>query len=97
MSDLRAELAAAVDQAEWEWLLPHVERDAVVMVVPALDLVEVGMAIVNDRTATVTAWIADSQLYKPSPAQQAAWQADPRKRFTALIVQPYVLVQDVPA
>jgi hypothetical protein len=94
MSDLRAELTQAIDQAEWEWLLPHVEREAVVMVATALDLVEVGMAIVNDNSATVQAWIDDSLLYKPSPEQKVAWGEMLDKRFTALIVQPYVLIQD---
>jgi len=29
MSDLRAELTEILDEAEWEWLIPHVQRDAV--------------------------------------------------------------------
>ena len=94
MSDLRAELTEAIDQAEWEWLLPHVERDVVVMVAAVLDLVEVGMAMVNDNTAMVHQWIDDGLLYKPSPEQRAAWHQSLNKQFTALIVQPYVLVQE---
>ncbi len=95
MSDLRAELTEAIDQAKWEWLMPHVERDVVVLVAGPLDLVEVGMAIVNDNTALVQQWIDDSLLYKPSPVQKAAWNQAVDKRFTALIVQPYVLAKEV--
>lgn len=29
MSDLRAQLTEIVDEAEWEWLIPHVQPDAV--------------------------------------------------------------------
>jgi hypothetical protein len=94
MSDLRAELAGSIDQAEWNWLMPHVDRDAVIMVATQLDLVEVGVAIVNDNTASVQRWIAESLIYKPSPQQKADWNLHQNKRFNALIVQPYVLVQD---
>lgn len=94
MSDLRAELGESVDQAEWEWLLPHSERDAVIMVDPQLDLVEVGLAIVHDNMNTVQRWIEENLLYKPSPQQKAEWNIDAAKRFNALIVQPYVLIQE---
>jgi len=40
--DLRAELVENLDEAEWEWLIPHVKRDAVFVVAPDLDLLDVG-------------------------------------------------------
>lgn len=93
MSDLRTELAEALDEAEWEWLMPHAKRDAIVMVAAGLDLLDVGVAIAQDDTATVQGWISQQQLFKPSPAQLSAWGSEPNCRFKALIVQPYVLVQ----
>lgn len=95
--DLRAELTEMLDEAEWEWLMPHVKRDAVVIVAPGLDLVEVGVAIANDNTATVERWIHEQQIYKPSPEQISVWEQEQTHRFNALIVQPYVLVQDLAA
>jgi hypothetical protein len=95
MEDLRAELAKMVDEAEWDWLMPHAQRDALVMVNPDLDLVEVGVAIANDNLPTVQHWISEELLYKPSPEQLADWAGDRTRRFNALIVQPYVLVQDL--
>jgi len=94
MNDLRAELAEALDEAEWEWLLPHVSRDSVIVVSHGLDLLDVGMAIVNDDTVCVQRWIAESLIAKPSPVQVTAWSGEQTKRFQALIVQPYVLVQE---
>ncbi|MGV0028772.1 DUF2288 domain-containing protein [Phormidesmis priestleyi] len=94
MSDLKAELTDSIDQAEWEWLIPHSERDAVILVALGLDLAEVGMAIVNDQTSPVQHWIAEGLLYKPSPQQKADWNLNQSKRFKALIVQPYVLIQE---
>lgn len=97
MSDLRDELKESVDQAEWDWLMPHAERDAVIIVASGLDLVEVGMAIANDQVASVQRWIDDRLIYKPSIQQKAVWEQDQTKRFTALIVQPYVLIQEMAA
>ena len=94
MEDLRAELAKMVDEAEWDWLMPHAQRDAIVLVTADLDLVEVGVAIVNDNVSTVDQWITEQLLYKPSPEQLADWAGNRTRRFKALIVQPYVLVQD---
>lgn len=95
MQDLRAELAAMIDEAEWEWLIPHAQRDAVVIVDPGLELADVGVAIASDNVMAVQHWISEQQIYKPSPNQLANWSNDRTRRFNALIVQPYVLVQDL--
>ena len=87
-------MAESVDEAEWEWLIPHVKRDAVVIVDRQLDLLDVGAAIAGDNVTSVQNWIGEQQIYKPSPEQIAAWNGDQSKRFNALIVQPFVLVQE---
>ncbi|HEY9695269.1 MAG TPA: DUF2288 domain-containing protein [Oculatellaceae cyanobacterium] len=97
MSDLRAELSEAVDQAEWDWLKPHVQREVVVVVSKGLDLIDVGVAIANDNATSIQHWIEEQLIAKPSVAQMAAWNSDRAKRFNALIVQPYVLVQEISA
>lgn len=94
MQDLRAELTAMIDEAEWDWLIPHVQRDAVVIVDPNLDLVDVGIAIANDNVTMVQRWISEQLIHKPTPEQLTGWGSDRSHRFNALIVQPYVLVQD---
>jgi hypothetical protein len=92
--DLRAELAKSLDEAEWNWLMPHAKRDSVIVVNQELDLVDVGVAIANDNVPSVQRWIAESLIAKPTPDQLATWNNDQTKRFIALIVQPYVLVQE---
>lgn len=91
---LRAELAAMVEPAAWPWLLPHLSRDAVVIVHKGLDLVEVGVAIATDQTPAVERWIGEQLITKPTKPQIEDWSRAEDKRFRALIVQPYVLVQD---
>ncbi len=97
MSDLRSQLAENLDEAIWEWLIPHQEKDKVVLVNQQLDLLDVGVAIANDNVAEVQQWMNDLWLYKPSVEQVAAWNDNRSKRFNALIVQPFVLVQEIAA
>ena len=94
METLRERLAESVDQAEWDWLAPHAGRDALVVVDTALDLVDVGVAIASDDTPTVQHWIDEQLIYKPSADQLTLWERDRAYRFNALIIQPYVLMQD---
>ena len=91
----RDELATMVDEAEWEWLIPHAQRDAIVIVAACLDLLDVGEALTRDNAAAVQHWIDEQLLLKPSSEQLMTWAGDRTRRFKALIVQPYVLVQDL--
>ncbi|MGH1396928.1 MAG: DUF2288 domain-containing protein [Trichormus sp.] len=95
MSDLREELLETLDEAEWEWLIPHVQRDAVILVSQDLDLLDVGEAIANDNTSSVQQWIERQLITKPSVTQVGQWNSDRTKRFNTLILQPYVLVQEM--
>ncbi|MEO0455824.1 MAG: DUF2288 domain-containing protein [Cyanobacteria bacterium P01_A01_bin.114] len=94
--DLRQELTNMVGPAVWEWIKPHASRDAVVVVDPQLDLVEAGLALATDNVQAVQRWIGEALIAKPTPEQLTVWGGDHGKRFNSLIVQPYVLVQDMP-
>lgn len=97
MSDLRTELTANLDEAEWDWLIPHVQRDAVIVVAQDLDLLDVGVAIASDQISSVQQWIDQQLMAKPSETQMGNWNSDRRKRFQTLIIQPYVLVKEMAA
>ncbi len=77
--------------------MPHADRDAVILVSDSLDLVDVGYAIANDQTTSVQRWIQDCLIYKPSIEQKSVWNENQTKRFQALILQPYVLIQELAA
>ncbi|HEY9650640.1 MAG TPA: DUF2288 domain-containing protein [Coleofasciculaceae cyanobacterium] len=94
MPDIRAELAESLDEAVWDWLKPHVQKDRVVVVNQGLDLLDVGVAIASDDVISVQHWISEQLVHKPFPDQLTNWSSDQTKRFQALIVQPYVLVQE---
>ncbi|NJL10568.1 MAG: DUF2288 domain-containing protein [Calothrix sp. SM1_7_51] len=92
--DIRTELTENLDEAEWDWLIPHVQRDAIILVSQFLDLLDVGIAIASDNTASVEHWIDSAMITKPSVEQIGEWNNERTKRFKTLIVQPYVLVQE---
>jgi hypothetical protein len=91
--DLRQSLIELLDEAEMDWLQPHIDRDVVVWVDGSLDLIDVGMAIAQDDTSAVRRWIEEQFLIKPDADRISKWQ--PTVRFRALIVRPYVLIQDL--
>ncbi len=97
MSDLRTELTENLDEAEWDWLIPHVQRDAVIVVSQDLDLLDVGVAIASDQVSSVEQWIDQQLMAKPSETQLGNWNSDRTKRFQTLIIQPYVLVKEMAA
>lgn len=87
-------LQRTLDEAEWVWLKPHIERDALILVSPQLDLLEVGTKLAADEVKTLEAWISKGLVSKPSAQQIALWDTTPNKRFMSVIVQPYVLIQE---
>jgi len=93
--DLREDLATMLDEAEWNWLMPHAAQDQIILVSGGLNLLDVGVAIASDDTDSVQHWIQEQLIYKPSPDQLSNWNADQERRFQALIVRPYVLVQEL--
>jgi hypothetical protein len=94
MENLREQLAELIDEAELEWLKPHIQKDAVILVTPDLDLLDVGVAIANDNTQSVQHWIGEQLLIKPSLELLDRWNRNPHQKFQAMIIQPYVLVKE---
>ncbi|TAD79163.1 MAG: DUF2288 domain-containing protein [Oscillatoriales cyanobacterium] len=91
--DLRSTLTEAIDLAEWDWLKPHVARDAVIVVTPDLPLEEVGTALADNNTAVVQRWIDEQAIAKPSQENLINWDRAGNVTFNALIVAPFVLVK----
>jgi hypothetical protein len=77
----------------WAELRSHARRDGLILVGPAMDLVEAAAAVAGDDRERVAAWIASGLLGKPTRPALASWEAGSAPRFRALIVQPYVLAQ----
>ena len=93
MSNSRKDLEEMVDVALWEWLSPHAARARVILVGAKLDLVDVGIALTEDNTQVVQAWIEDGWLRHPTSEELSAWNENKEKEFTSLVVPPFVLVR----
>ena len=91
----REELALGIDEAQWQWLKPNLERGGLITVAAVLDLAEAGEKIAADDAAVVTAWIAAGQIGKPTAEEIAEWDSTPAKKFLTLIISPYVLIQEI--
>lgn len=93
--DLRTILSKSFDEAEWGWLKPHIERDAVIVVSRELSLLEASVCIAQNETPKVDGWISQGLLAKPTLEQIEAWNREPQKPFMSVVVQPFVLIQEV--
>jgi hypothetical protein len=90
----KEELALAVDEAEWIWLRAHLERGGLVLVDDCLDLAEAGLKVACDDTDTIQKWVDSGMIGKPDRSQIQHWDEEKQKKFSMLIVSPYVLIQE---
>ena len=95
MSNIKNQLEEQIAEVDWKDLIPHAQRDAIVIVHPPLNLIDVGYAIAEDKTNQVQNWISEQLLQKPTAEQLSNWNSDPTQKFTTIIIQPFVLI-DLP-
>jgi hypothetical protein len=93
VSSLKEDLEKMVDAAIWEWLSLHAARARVILVGAKLDIVDVGVALTEDNTQLVQAWIEDGWIRHPMAEELSAWNANKEKEFISLVVPPFVLVR----
>lgn len=91
----REELALNIDEAQWQWLKPHLERGGLITVSAELDLAEAGERIAADDSDAVSAWISAGKVGKPTGDEIGKWDCLPEKKFLTLIVSPFVLIQEI--
>jgi hypothetical protein len=92
MTSIQEQLAQDLANVSWKDLIPHGQRDKLVVVHKGLNMVEVGVAFAQDNVAQVQAWVEEQLLQKPSAEQLSLWNQSPERLFSVLIVAPYVLM-----
>ena len=95
MSEMVESFKRDIAEVNWRELKIHLKRDAIIVVSAELDLVDVGVAVADDDKVLVETWITASQLEKPTEKQLESWEQESAQRFRMLIVQPYILIQDL--
>jgi hypothetical protein len=91
---LRARLNLETGRIDWAELQRHFARGVVIRVGPGLDLVEVAGRFAEDDQAAVAAWLAAGALAKADAVDARGWQQR-QARFWAVVVAPWVLVQEI--
>lgn len=94
MTVTREDFALAVDEAEWDYLRAHLERGGLILVDDTLDLVDTAVKVSGDDVGPIQLWIAAGKIGKPTDSQIHAWNNERQKKFSMLIVSPYVLIQE---
>ncbi|MDT8318186.1 MAG: DUF2288 domain-containing protein [bacterium] len=90
---LRSKLEAEIGPADWKVIRPHFLRGAIIIVAPELDLIDVAVKVAEDDTTAIKIWIEEGRLTKPFPEDAKIWEEE-KKELSALVVDPFVLVQD---
>ena len=88
-------IAKYTGDVDWTYLKPHFKNNAMIYVDPQLTLSEVAEVFVHDHKEQVQAWLKTADLVKPSSLHAEWWEYD-KTRFTAVVVNPFVLAQPIP-
>lgn len=79
---------------EWEELQKHFARGVVIDVNPELDLVQVASALVRDDKSWVQSALENGAVCRATDEHGRQW-ADQQSSFWAIVVAPWVLVQEI--
>lgn len=91
---LRAKVNLETATIAWKELQRFFASGAAILVSKDLDLVEVAFQISEDNKKQVTQWLNTSKIGAVTDAQALAWyEAD--AEVWAVVVSPYVLVQEI--
>ena len=90
---LRDKLRNEVLEVEAAALVPHYRRGALIIVGPSCALLDVALAVAEDRAEVVEEWLATGVVYRPSVTQIAQWCMDEAVRLEFVITQPFVLAR----
>ncbi len=75
--------------ASWEVLVPHQARGALLAVYEGLQVADAALAIAQNQSSIVQAWLSSGHLRK---VETSLWNQWSERRFQAAIVQPFVVV-----
>jgi hypothetical protein len=92
-TELRTKLTKEIKEISWDGLIPHAERDALILVDHTLELVEVAIVAAEDCADLMNLWVDKGWLSKPTQNDLANFEANPTQQFDFLIVQPYVFAR----
>lgn len=91
---LRAKLNLETAQLAWPELERHFARGVVVRIAPGMDLVDAALQFAENNTTLIQSWLDEGRVARAELADAEDWHAR-QPRFWAVVVAPWVLVQEV--
>lgn len=92
---LHAKLNLESGKLSWQEMQRHFARGAVVRVAQELDLIEVAAAVAGNATDSFSNWLAAGQVGRATETEAKDW-CKRNPLFWAVVVAPWVLVQELP-
>lgn len=89
-----AAIVGATARIDWKDLEPHFARGELLEVDASLDLVEVAQALIDDNSAEVKGWMQQNLLTSLADARAADWHQRDPETLWAVVIRPWVLVQE---
>lgn len=83
------------DDVQWRWMKTKCEQGALILVDRSLELATVEERLAADDTRTVQAWLASHLIARPTAEQITAWDQEPDRPFSMIVVRPFVLIQEM--
>jgi len=82
-------------EALWTDLKDHAQRNAVFILSTELDLLEAAQKMIEDDAVTVAKYVQTGRIARPTPELMKLWDASKHKSFRFVIIQPYVMIQEL--
>jgi len=95
-NELTARLNGETAKIDWHQLQKHYATGSVISVETGFDLIKVAIALHQDDTAQVKRWLVEGMVSEVSDQQAQAWY-DQNSIVWALVLPPFVIVQEVKA
>lgn len=92
-SDVYLRLLGETARIDWKDLESFFARGVLLYVAPGVDLVSVAEAVANDDTSAVSQWLSSGMVQR-MPAEQASDFTARTPELWAVVVAPWVLVQE---
>lgn len=93
---LRTALNAECGKLEWPELEKHFARGVVIKVGAEVDLIDVAVAMIKDDKATINEYLQQAKIVNATTQDALRWNAG-KAFFWAVVVSPWVVVQEVKA
>ena len=94
MQELKDKLKTEVEEADWDLLRVHYENGAVICVKGNLDILDVAVAIAQDKVQFVKIWLDNGDIARPTEDEASLFEKESYKKICKfIIVQPYVIIK----